>query len=123
MPGLPASFRVRSASRPLEAVGCSIVIGRASTLAPCMLLSDMPLAALRLPGFDFVWIFPIAMPDEPVEILDGEQDATVPVDLLEVLGLVTQQALVVLVPRQDANDVPERRPPQEAEPSHIAPDE
>ena len=70
------------------------------------------------PRFYFIRGFPVPVACQPPQVLDAEQQPPVALDLLQVAALVEQQPLVLLVAGQDVDDVPERRPTQEAGPAH-----
>lgn len=63
------------------------------------------------------------MSQRPPQVLDAEQDASVTLDLFQVLALVAQQALVVLVAWQDVDRAPEAGPTFEAAQSHVGGDQ
>lgn len=63
------------------------------------------------PGLYLVGVAAIPVAGEPVEILDTENNPPVTLDLLQVFHFMPDQALVILIPRQDISHAPEARPP------------
>ena len=61
----------------------------------------------------------VPVAERPPRVFDGEQQEAVAVDLLQVLALVTQQALVVLGTWKNVDDVPEAGPATEAAHAHV----
>lgn len=56
---------------------------------------------------------------KPVQVLEGEQQPPVALDLLQMLALVAQQALVVLVAGQDVDGAPEAGPACKSAAFHV----
>lgn len=79
----------------------------------------MSFAMLCGPRFYFIGVVPIPVAAEPIQVLDRKQQPPVALDLLKMLALVTQQALVVLMAGQHVDGAPERRPAFEAAQAHI----
>lgn len=68
---------------------------------------------------DLVRVVPVPVAGQPPQVLDGKRQPAVALDLFQVLGLVAQQAVVVLVAGQHVDRAPEAGPACEPAGSHV----